>query len=111
MGVPLPVGGSPDTHLLFIRKFLADASPAVLAEPCRAIRDVSPGGSIESLSPDCRVHPEALLEELVEVELTQRLWPPLPFPGEINPVRPGCQRLFGDEPLQDGEHLQCRFRQ
>src|SRR5262249_46876573 len=111
MGVPLPVWGAPDTYRLSIRQAPLHSSPATLAEPCRAVRDVSFGGPIESLSPDRRVHSEALLEELVEVELAQRLWAPFPFPGEVSAVWPGRQRLLGDEPLQDGKELQRRLRQ
>ena len=88
----------------------SDPPPAVLAEPCRAVRDVLLGGPVEPLTLDRRVHPEAFFEEGVEVELPQRLWPPLPFPGEVPAVRPRRQRLLDDEPLQDGEDLQRRLR-
>src|SRR5262245_2859381 len=105
MRVLHPVWGSPNTYPLSVRQAFFHTSPTVLTEPCRAIRDVSFGGPIESLSPDRRVHSKALLEELVEVELTQRVWAPFSFPGEVAAVWAGHQRPLDDEPLQDIEEL------
>ena len=91
------------------RRFL-HPSPAILAEPGRAVGDVLLGRPVEPLTLDRRVHPEAFSEEGVEVELSQRLWPALPFPGEVTAVRSRRQRLLDDEPLQDGEDLQRCLR-
>src|SRR5215472_15717894 len=111
MTVIHPVWGTPDTYPLSVRELLAHTSPAALAQPCRAVRDVPLGSSVESLPLDRRIHPETFSKEGIEVELTQRLWAALPFPDEVVAVRPGRQRLFGDEPFQDGDNLQRCFRQ
>jgi hypothetical protein len=110
MGVPLAVGHPPNTHRLSVQQALLRPLPAVFTKPCRAVCDFPFGGPVEPLPFDRRVHPEAFFEEGVEVQLAQRLWPLLPFPGEVAAVRPRRQRLLDDEPHQDGEDLQRRLR-
>src|SRR5215831_17783781 len=104
------VGGSPDTHPLSVWQLLFYPPPAVLAEPRRAVRDVFFGRPVEPLTSDRGVHPEALSKKLIEVQLSQRLWSWLPFPGEVHAVRSRRLRLLNDEPLQAGDDLQRHFR-
>ena len=110
MGGGEAIRGFPDHHSLPVRQTLLHASPLILTEPCRAIRDVPLGGPVEPLTLDRRVHPEAFFKKGVEVEFSQRLWASLPFPGEVTAVRPCRLRLLDDEPLQDGEDLKRRLR-
>src|SRR5215472_2411554 len=104
------VGGAPNPHRLSVRQSLLYMSPIALAQPSRAVVDVSSGRPVEPLTPDPRVHPEALSKKLVEVQLAQRLWSWLPFPGEIPAVWSRRLWLLDDEPLQGGEDLQRRLR-
>src|SRR5215472_8120562 len=105
MGVLLQVGSLPNHHPLAVWQVLSHPSPVILAEPCRTVGNVPLGRPVEPVTLDRRVHPEAFSEEGVEVELPQRLWTALPFPGEVIAVWPRRKRLLGGEPHQDGEDL------
>jgi hypothetical protein len=63
-----PPRRSPDPHGLTIRQAFLHPPPAFATKPCRAVSDVLFGGAIEPMALDRRVHAEALLEKVVEVD-------------------------------------------